>query len=96
VLEALSGTQAVWRGRLANEETADHLPVRYESKAGAQVGPIATRYLAAEKQSEQARATGDVRPFVFLAMPDEWGTDGLIVFRLSRAVDVIASLGGGA
>ena len=82
VLEAVYEVQAKWAGSRGNEETWHHLPVRAEIKSGAQVGPIATRYLAAEKQSEQARATGDTRPFVFIAMPAGM-SDGLLVVRLS-------------
>ena len=83
VLEAVYEVQAKWAGSRGNEETWHHLPVRAEIKSGAQVGPIATRYLAAEKQSEQARATGDTRPFVFVAMPAGM-TDGLLIVRLSK------------
>jgi hypothetical protein len=56
--------------------------IRVEVKAGAQVNPIVTRYIAAERQSEHHRPTADVRPFVFIAMPDGM-SDGLIVMRLS-------------
>lgn len=45
-------------------------PLRIESKAGAQVKPIWTRYQAARAQSEVARPIGDNRPFVFTASPD--------------------------
>jgi hypothetical protein len=84
VFEDIYGVQASWQGKKGNEETWDHITAcRLEVKAGAQVGPLATRYLAAEKQSEAARAYGDVRPFVFVAMPDQWGSEGLFVCRLS-------------
>lgn len=83
VLEAVYEVQAKWAGAQAHEETWHWLPVRAEIKSGAQVGPIATRYLAAEKQSEQARATGDTRPFVFIAMPAGM-SDGLLIVRLSK------------
>jgi hypothetical protein len=56
--------------------------LRVEVKAGAQVQPIFTKYLAAEVQSEQHRAVGDPRPFALVAMPDGI-TDGLVVMRLS-------------
>ena len=56
--------------------------IRVEVKAGAQVNPIATRYIAAERQSEQHRAIADPRPFILVAMPDGM-SDGLIVMRLS-------------
>jgi hypothetical protein len=45
-------------------------PVRVESKAGAQVKPIWTRFRDARAQSELARPIGDHRPFVFMASPD--------------------------
>jgi hypothetical protein len=80
-LEDLFETGVMFHGRKQNEESWN-FPVRVECKAGQQVGPIATRFLAAEKQSDAARATGDPRPFVFIAMPDGM-TDGLFVCRLS-------------
>ncbi len=63
------------------EHWGGHL--RLEVKAGSQVEPIATRFNAAEKQSAQAKAIGDIRPFVMVAMPD--GTqDGIVLMRLSQ------------
>lgn len=55
---------------------------RVEVKAGKQVAPMWTRFLLAETQSDQARAIGDNRPFLMIAMPDNT-TDGLVVGRLS-------------
>jgi hypothetical protein len=52
-------------------------------KAGNQVQPIATRFNAAEKQSAQAKALGDIRPFVMVAMPDD-SRDGIVLMRLSE------------
>src|SRR5438445_12945683 len=54
ILEDISGTQASWAGKLANEETADWLPVRYESKSGSKATQICTHYLAAERQPAAA------------------------------------------
>ena len=55
--------------------------LRVEIKAGSQVGPIATRFDAARRQSEAARSLGDVRPFAMIAMPD--GTrDGIVLMSL--------------
>jgi len=65
--------------------------VRVEVKAGKQVGPVWTRFLLAEGQSEQARPIGDPRPFVFVAMP-EGTSDGLVVFRLSQVAAVLDAL----
>ena len=87
-LEDLFGSEALFHGRKANEEAWTHLPVRVEVKAGAQVKPIETRFLAAEKQSVAAKATGDPRPFVFVAMPDGQ-SDGLFVCRLSTLKELL-------
>jgi hypothetical protein len=72
--------EEVWGGKL-----------RVESKAGAQVGPIATRYLLAEAQSEQSRSIGDNRPFAMLAMPDRM-SDGLFICRLSNLHEAACAL----
>lgn len=53
-----------------------------EVKAGGQVSPVATQYRKAREQSDRNRAIGDVRPFVFIAMPDG-ETDGIAAVRLS-------------
>ena len=63
--------------------------LRLEVKAGAQIGPIVTRYRAAERQSEAARSHGDVRPFVMVCMPDG-ESDGLVVMKLSVLGDLMA------
>ncbi len=63
------------------EHWGGHL--RIEVKAGNQVQPIATRFNAAEKQSAQAKALGDIRPFVMVAMPDD-SRDGIVLMRLSE------------
>lgn len=74
------GHEENWRGE-----------VRVEVKAGAQVGPIATRFLAAEAQSEAARAIGDNRPFAMGAMPDGM-TDGIMLCRATAALAVARAL----
>ena len=56
--------------------------IRYESKAGAQVGPIWTRFQAARAQSEQSRSIGDHRPFAMVASPD--GTSEQLVIVSSK------------
>ena len=63
---------------------------RTEIKAGAQVGPIATRFQAAKAQSDAAKALGDIRPFVMVAMPDG-STEGIVLMTLSEFSE-IASL----
>jgi len=69
--------------------------LRLEVKSGAQVAPIATRFRAAEQQSNASRSLGDVRPFVFVAMPDG-ESDGLAIMRLSEFSDLISLLGDAA
>jgi len=95
VLETVFDAHARWAGDLANEETARHLPVRYENKAGRTGGAntIATHYLKAEAQAEAARAVGDLRPFVFTVSPDGW-SDGLIVLRISRLKAILEAFAG--
>lgn len=65
----------------ANTRHEEHRggPLRYESKAGAQVGPIWTRFQSARAQSEQSRSIGDHRPFVMVAAPDGTPEQLLIV-----------------
>lgn len=64
---------------------------RIEVKAGAQVGPIATRFEAARGQSEAARSMGDPRPFAMCAMPDG-SSDGIVLMRLSDFAELMAYL----
>jgi hypothetical protein len=62
---------------------------RTEVKAGAQIGPIATRYFLAKSQSDAAKAIGDLRPFVMVAMPD--GTSkGIVLMDLDEFSDLVA------
>ncbi len=64
---------------------------RVESKAGAQVGPIATRFFDAKAQSDASKAHGDIRPFVMIAMPD--GTsEGICLMTLSEFSELTALL----
>ena len=61
-------------------------------KAGKSLaGPVWTKFLLAEAQSENERPTGDNRPFVAVFMPDG-SKDGLVVFRLSQLDDVLVGL----
>lgn len=62
---------------------------RTEVKAGAQVGPIATRFQAAYAQSLAAKALGDIRPFIMVAMPDGT-TDGIVLMSLSEFSELAA------
>ena len=64
---------------------------RTEVKAGAQVGPIATRFQTAKAQSDAAKALGDIRPFIMVAMPDGT-TDGIVLMSLSECSELTALL----
>lgn len=65
--------------------------IRVEVKAGAQVSPIATRFEAARRQSEAARALGDIRAFAMIAMPDDT-REGIVLMRLSEFAAIVAAL----
>lgn len=65
---------------------------RFEVKAGKQVGPIATRFLAALRQSEKSRSTTDTRPFAMVCMPDGWGANGLVIMDLETFQRTISCL----
>jgi hypothetical protein len=67
---------------------------RAEIKAGAQVGPIATRFQAAKTQSDAAKALGDVRPFIMVAMPDN-SREGIVLMTLSEFAELIKLIGDG-
>lgn len=64
--------EELWRGRL-----------RVEVKAGAQVSPIVTRFESARRQSDEAKAFGDTRPFAMVAMPDG-STTGVVLMTLDE------------
>jgi len=64
---------------------------RVEVKAGAQVGPIATRFLAARSQSEASKALGDIRPFAMIAMPDG-SSDGIVLMGLDEFAELLSLL----
>lgn len=62
---------------------------RVEVKAGAQIYPIATRFNNAKAQSDEAKAMGDIRPFLMVAMPD--GTsDGIVLMTLKEFSELAA------
>lgn len=63
--------------------------VRVEVKAGKQVSPIRNAYKRVEQQSEERKAIGDPRPFVGVFMPDDFGGDGIVAFRLSQVRDIV-------
>jgi hypothetical protein len=65
--------------------------VRVEMKAGAQVGPIQTRFELARLQSEAVRPLGDNRRFMMIAMPDNT-SDGIVLMRLSDFVEEFGTL----
>lgn len=68
-----------WRGSLL-----------VESKAGAQVKPVWTRFKAARDQAEASRAIGDLRPFVMVAAAD--GAPILLVLDINDVREVAAAV----
>lgn len=77
------GIHPVFYTQRSNEETWGDERLRWEVKSGKQVQAMATRFLAAEAQSEASRAVGDARPFAFVAMPAGMGSEGIVAVRLS-------------
>ena len=65
---------------------------RVEVKAGSQVAPIFTRFLAARSQSEASKSLGDIRPFAMIAMPDG-SSDGIVLMSLDEFAELLALLG---
>lgn len=64
---------------------------RVEVKAGAQVGPIATRFANAKAQSEASKSFGDIRPFLMIAMPDGM-SDGIVLMTLEEFAELVSLL----
>jgi hypothetical protein len=62
---------------------------RVEVKAGAQVGPIETRFRLAKQQSDISKALGDIRPFAMIAMP-EGNSDGIVLMTLNEFAELIS------
>ena len=70
---AQGGNEENWRGEF-----------RVEAKSGKQVESLTVRFIAAETQSNMAKAIGDSRPFVFAAAPDSFGGDAIWAMRRSE------------
>jgi hypothetical protein len=62
---------------------------RVEVKAGAQVGPIATRFNQARLQSEASKSLGDIRPFAMIAMPDG-SSGGIVLMTLDEFAELVS------
>jgi hypothetical protein len=62
---------------------------RVEVKAGAQVGPISTRFNQARLQSEASKSLGDIRPFAMIAMPDG-SSDGIVLMTLDEFAELVS------
>ncbi len=62
---------------------------RVEVKAGAQVGPIATRFNSAQAQSSASKSLGDIRPFLMIAMPDG-SSDGIVLMTLEEFSELVS------
>jgi hypothetical protein len=69
--------------KMGNEEGWEDPVARWEVKSGAQIEPVAKKFLAIEQQSDQSRALGDSRPVIGLLMPPGWGNEGLVLMRAS-------------
>lgn len=67
---------------LADEESWTG-PFLVEVKAGQQVKALTTRFVKAEDQANASRSASDSRPFALVAMPDGWGSEGIVAMRLS-------------
>jgi len=65
---------------------------RIEVKSGARdAGPVQTRYLACEHQSEASRPIGDNRPFMAIFTPP--GTsEGYVVVRISQLYEIALAI----
>lgn len=88
-LERVTGTRA---GRFASQTANEELwrlSVRVEAKAGKQVAPVARQYVAARAQSDHSHATGDPRPFVFVAVPDGWPAGKFLLTVHSDDLDAL-------
>jgi hypothetical protein len=87
-LLALPATSSI---RTGHEE---HLggSLRVEVKSGAQVGPMIRAFTKAEKQSEAARAIGDTRPTVVMALLHPEGKEAIVSFRVRSDDDMRATV----
>jgi hypothetical protein len=73
--------------KTGHEEHAGGL-VRFEAKSGAQIRPLVTAFTKAEMQSEAARAIGDTRPTVVMALLQPEGKEAIVAFRASHALQM--------
>lgn len=75
----------------ANEETWGDNVFSNEVKSGRIANPAATAFLRIEGQVFAHRADhGDrMRPCRAVLMPDEWGSEGLVMVRLSTWTDLV-------
>jgi hypothetical protein len=83
-LLAVPATSSIHTG---HEEHAGGL-VRFEAKSGAQIRPLVTAFTKADKQSEAARAIGDARPTVVMALLQPEGKEAIVAFRASNALQM--------
>lgn len=77
---------------LASDEELYPGELRVEVKSGAQVRPMATAFEKARKQSEAARAVGDVRPFLMVSKVQPEGKGGIVAFRVEDLTSVAYAL----
>ena len=81
--KALGVPDAGFSSKAANEENWRDPFFVDEVKSGKQCGPVATRFLLWERQAVQNRAVGDLRVPRVTAMPEGWGSDGIVMVRAS-------------
>lgn len=79
--KAVGVPDARYHGQLGNEENWRGY-FKTEVKSGKMVG-AQSWFLRAEGQAQANAAIGDARPFMFVAMPQGWGSEGLVTIRLS-------------
>ena len=83
-LERISGRPVVGSAVQGGNEENWRGDFRVEVKSGKQVESLTVRFIAAETQSNMAKAIGDSRPFVFAAAPDSFGGDAIWAIRRSE------------
>lgn len=75
----------------ANEERWGDLLFANEVKAGKQIGPAVTAWTRIELQvqSNQVAVGANRKPCRAILMPDDWGSEGLVMVRLSTWEELI-------
>lgn len=93
-LDRLSGRPAAVSAAQSSQEEWWRGVARVEVKSGKQVEPLVKRFLAAEAQAGASKAIGDSRPFVFAAVPDDFGGDAIWAVRRSDLMALLDAIRG--